>query len=402
MDKAHWRRRTYEILDQGMVGDRVAVLVHRTLVFLILVNVTAVVLESVPSLRLHYAVAFTAIEAFSVAVFTLEYAARLWSSVEHVPLAGRAPWRARLAALVSPSLLIDLLAIMPFYLALVVPADLRVILLLRLLRFFKLARYSPGLSSLADAFWSERRALVACLVIFLGALIVAASAMHLVEHEAQPEKFGSIPETMWWAAITLTTVGYGDVYPVTPLGKLVATITAMFGLVMLALPGGIIATAFTREIQRHDFVVTWSMVARVPLFAGMDAASIAEVMRVLKSATFEPGAVICRRSDPAHSMYLIAEGEVEVRLPKRTLVLTKGQFFGEIAVLHRVERSATIIARGRVKLLALDATDLHHLMLLFPSIDAVVRATASQRLSQELVEPQGDLVREELEQPPRS
>lgn len=400
MSEAHWRRRTYEILDQGMIGDSAAVRVHRTLVVLILVNVAAVVLESVPSLHQRYATVFTLIELCSVAVFTLEYAARLWSVVEHAPLAGRTPWRARLAALVSPAMVIDLVAILPFYLALVTTADLRVVLLVRLLRFFKLARYSPGLSSLAEAFWSERRALIACLVIFLGALIVAASAMHLAEHAAQPDKFGSIPETMWWAAITLTTVGYGDVYPITPLGKVVATVTAMFGLVMLALPGGIIATAFAREIQRRDFVVTWSMVARVPLFAGMDAVSIAEVMRVLKSATYEPGAIICRRAEAAHSMYLIAEGEVEVHLPKRTVTLSSGQFFGEIAVLHRVERSATITARGRVKLLALDAGDLHHLMRLHPSIDAVVRSTAAQRLNQ-LVEPQGDLVNEELEQPSR-
>lgn len=402
MNFAQARRRAYEILDQGMVGDRTAVLVHRALVALILVNVASVVLESVPALHLRYATAFWWLEAASVSIFGLEYLARLWTAVEHVSMADLPPWRARLAAALSPALLVDLTAILPFFLDFLVQADLRVVLLLRLARFFKLARYSPGLSSLAEAFWSERRALLACLVIFLGALIVAASAMHLAEHNAQPDKFGSIPETMWWAAITLTTVGYGDVYPITPLGKLVATITAMFGLVMLALPGGIIATAFAREIQRRDFVVTWGMVARVPLFAGLDAASIAEIMRVLKSATYESGATICRRSEPAHSMYLIAEGEVAVHLPSRRVSLSAGQFFGEIAVLRGAERSATVTASGRVKLLCLDAADLDHLMRSHPSIDKVVRATATHRLSQELVDPRGDLVVEELSLPPET
>ncbi|MEI8145694.1 MAG: cyclic nucleotide-gated ion channel [Alphaproteobacteria bacterium] len=396
MNAGTLRRRVYQTLDQGMVGDRLAVAVHRVLLALILVNVGAVILESVPSLAARYGTLFLTFEFVSVGIFTIEYLLRLWACVEHAPLAGREPWRARLVHAATPAMVIDLLAILPFFLAFVVHADLRVVLLLRLLRFFKLARYSPGIVSLVDAVRAERRSLGACLVIFIGALIISSSAMHLAEHVAQPDRFGSIPDAMWWAVITLTTVGYGDVVPITPLGKIIASLTAILGLVMLALPGGIIASAFAREIQRRDFVVTWSMVARVPLFAGLDASSVAEIMRSLKSATYEPGALICRRGDPAHSMYFVAEGEVSVELPDRRATLVAGQFFGEIAVLQRAERSATIRARGRVKLLALDSDDLRHLMAVHPTIATVIKRVAHDRLADDRLGKGGDLVLEEL------
>ena len=157
--------------------------------------------------------------------------------------------------------------------------------------------------------------------------------MHVAEADAQPDKFGTIPEAMWWAIVTLGTVGYGDVVPVTPFGKIVASFTIIGGLMMVALPVGIIATAFAREIHRRDFVVTWSMVARVPLFAELSAAEIAHIMPLLRAQIVGPGANIVRRGEPAHSMYFIAAGEVEIELPDERVRLGGGQFFGEIAVL---------------------------------------------------------------------
>lgn len=396
MQRSGLRRFVYRTLDQGMVGDRLATLAHRVLVALILVNVAAVVLESVPALAERYALAFFVVEVVSVAIFTVEYVLRLWAAPEHPPLADLSAWRARLAHARSPAMVIDLLAIIPFFVGLFVHADLRLAVLLRLLRFFKLARYSPGISSLVDAVKTERRALAACLVIFMGGVLLSASFMHMAEHAAQPDKFGTIPDAMWWAVITLTTVGYGDVFPITPVGKIVAGLTAMTGLVMLALPGGIIASAFAREIQKRDFVVTWSMVARVPLFSGLDAASVAEVMRYLRSATYQPGAIICRRGELARSMYFVAEGEVSVELPDQRVALVSGQFFGEVAVLKRSERTATVRARDRVKLLVLDADDLRHLMNAHPSIATIIERAGEQRLAAERVGRAGDIVAEEL------
>ncbi len=372
MPAATMRHRAYEVLDKGLAGSALADGVHVTLIVLILTNVLAVILESVPSIAEGYGTLFMVVEVVSTLIFTLEYGVRLWTAPEHPLLQSMTPLRARLRHAASPAMVVDLLVILPFYVSLIGGIDLRFLLLLRLARFFKLARYSPGFASLTEALWSERRALGASLIIFLGVLIIAAAAMRLAEHDAQPDKFATIPDALWWAVITLTTVGYGDVYPITPAGKLIAGVTAVTGIAMLALPVGIIATAFAREIQRRDFVVTWSMVSSVPLFSGLDAASIADVMRSLKSVTYEAGSVVCRAGQPARSMFVVAEGEVVVETDDGPIRLGPGQCFGETAVLNRVPLHATVRAVQRAKVLTLDAEDLHHLMSLRPALGVVI------------------------------
>lgn len=374
MPTATMRHRAYEALDKGLAGSPAADAVHVTLIVLILVNVVAVILESVPTIAGTYGSLFVVVEIVSTAIFTIEYGVRLWTAPEHPLLQSLKPLRARLRHAMSPAMVVDLLVILPFYVSLIGGIDLRFLLLLRLARFFKLARYSPGFASLTEALWSERRALGASLIIFIGVLVIAAAAMRLAEHDAQPDKFATIPDALWWAVITLTTVGYGDVFPVTPAGKLIAGVTAITGVAMLALPVGIIATAFAREIQRRDFVVTWSMVSSVPLFAGLDAASIADVMRSLKSVTYEPGAVICRAGQQARAMFVVAEGEVVVETDDGPIGLAAGQCFGETAVLNRTPLHATVRAMQRAKVLILDAEDLHHLMSLRPAIGVVIAA----------------------------
>jgi voltage-gated potassium channel len=390
------RRRVYELLEPGS-GDRAAQAVDIVLIALVLVNVTAVILESMRPLADGYGVLFLSIEAVSVALFTLEYVLRLWSAPEHAPFGELPAWRARLRFALQPQSLIDLLAVAPVYVGLFVEGDLRAFLVLRLLRFFKLARYSPGIASLADAIYNERRALLASAVILFGTVLIAASLMSIAEGEAQPEKFGTIPAAMYWAALTLTTVGYGDVVPVTHLGRLLAGLTAFVGWIMLALPVGIIASAFAREIHRRDFVVTWSMVARVPLFAGLDANELSEIIRYLRSQSCERGEIIVRRGEPAESMYLIAEGEVEIELPDRRVVLGPGHFFGEIAALRKSERSATVRAREHAKLLVLDAADLHHLMDRSPRMAERIREVAEKRVGPEALNGKSDIAAEELE-----
>jgi voltage-gated potassium channel len=298
----------------------------------------------------------------------------------------------------SPLGVIDLLAVLPFWFALVLPADLRVVLVFRMVRFLKLARYSPAMRSLLDALYNERRALFGCFVILLGATLIAASVMHVVEGHAQPDKFGTIPEAMWWAIVTLGTIGYGDVVPVTVLGRIVASVTIFVGLIMVALPIGIVATAFADEIHRRDFVVTWGMVARVPLFAQLQATDIADIMRLLSAQQVEAGDVIAKRGEPAHSMYFVAAGEVEIELKHERVRLGAGHFFGEVAVLRRARRSATVTALTRTSLLVLDAHDLHVLMEREPRIAERIREVARTRLGGEAVTAKGDLVVEELEE----
>ena len=304
------------------------------------------------------------IEFFSLVVFTIEYGLRVWCAVEHGPHQHLSSRHARLKYVLSPAGIIDLVAVLPFWFAMILPGELRVVLVFRMVRFFKFARYSPAMRSLLDVLYKERRGLFGCLVIALGTALVAASLMHLAEANVQPEKLGTIPEAFWWAIVTIGTIGYGDVVPVTALGKLIATCTIFAGLVLMALPVGIIATAFAEQIQRRDFIVTWGMISRVPLFVELDATEISDVMELLRAQVVEPGEIIMRAGDTARSMYFIAAGEVEIEIKgkKERVRLGVGQFFGEVALLRRTRRTATVTAITRTNLLGLDAHDLHALM----------------------------------------
>jgi voltage-gated potassium channel len=393
----NWRRRVYQVLEQGPVGDRASVVVDRLLVLLIIVNLVAVALESMPQLHDRYLLLFDTIEFVSLVVFTAEYLLRIWSSVEYGPHRHMSPTAARLRYILSPAGLVDLVAVLLFWFAPFVPSDLRVLQVLRVVRFFKIARYSPAMRSLLDVLYRERRALFGCLVITLGTALVSAALMHLAEGRVQPDKLGTIPDALWWAIVTLGTIGYGDVVPITTVGKLIATATIFLGLIMIALPVGIIATAFAEQVHRRDFIVTWAMIARVPLFAELDAAEITDIMELLRAQVAEAGQVIVRAGEPAHSMYFIASGEVEIAVRHERLHLGVGQFFGEVAVLRRARRSATVTALSRTSLLVLDAQDLHALMQRDPRVAERIKDVVQKRVGHEAVTPKGDLVTEEIE-----
>jgi voltage-gated potassium channel len=394
--RAELRHRLYEILEHGSVAGTAGRVVVRLIVLLIVVNLAVVILESVPSIEQRYRALFAAIEMVSLVVFTIEYALRVWVAGEHGLHRHDGEWVARWRYVASAAGVVDLLAVLPFWFAFAVPADLRVVLVFRIVRFLKLARYSPGMRSLLETLNAERRALAGCFVILIGAMLLSGAAMHLVERGVQPDKFGTIPDAMWWALVTLSTIG-GDAVPLTLLGRFIATATIFFAFIMIALPVGIVATAFADQVHRRDFIVTWSMVARVPLFTGLAAADIADIMRLMRAQTAEPGDVIVRRGEPAHSMYFLAAGEVEIEFKDKQVRMQAGHFFGEIAVLRRARRSGTVTAITRVNLLILDAQDLHILMEREPRVAERIHATARSRVGHEVVTPQGDIVTEELE-----
>jgi voltage-gated potassium channel len=391
------RRQLYDILEQSRHGDLAGRLVETFILALVLINIAAVILETVPDLDRQYHGWFVAIEVVSLVVFTIEYGLRIYVAVEHEPYKHLKAWQARWQYIRSPEGIVDLVAILPFWFGYVAPDEARIVMVLRVLRFLKIARYSRSMQSLLDTVYNERRALGGCVIIFAGLTIVSATLMHAAEGRVQPDKFGTIPDAMWWAIVTLGTIGYGDAVPVTAAGKVIAGFTIVAAIVTIALPVGIIATAFADQIHRRDFIVTWGMVSRVPLFSGLTAGEIADVMRLLRAETRETGAIIARRGDAAHSMYFVARGSVEIELPNARHVLEEGHFFGEMAALRRVRRTATARALQHTSLLVLDAKDLHALMERQPMIAARLRETIRKRLGSEMMAEGGDLVAEEIE-----
>jgi voltage-gated potassium channel len=390
------RDRLYELLEHDHLPYSIGSRFVRLIIAIIIIDVLAMILASVPEFDARFGGLFTVIKIGAVAVFALEYAARLWSVAGHSPRK-LSPSRDRLEYACSSLGIIDLLAFLPASMALIAGSR-STLVLFGVLPFFKLVRYSPAMRSLLSALHAERRTLLGCLVILAGAVLLFASLLYAIEHDVQPDKFGTIPQAMWWAIVTLGTVGYGDVVPVTALGKLVSVFTIIGGLTMIALPVAIISTAFADEVRRRDFVVTWGMLARVPLFSHLSAAEIADIMRLLRAQTIESGEILVRRGDAASSMYFITAGEVEIELPSQRVRLSDGTFFGEIALLHRTKRSGTVTARRKTKLLALDAQDFHALIERVPDLAAHIHRTAKARLADTEQARKGDLAAGEIAQ----
>lgn len=241
-----------EIMFTARDDDYIARAVDIVLIVLISLNVLAVILESVKSLEAAFQPYFFAFEVFSVIVFTVEYLLRVWTIVDN-------PWRpcadepvmGRLRYVFSLMALIDLLAILPFYLGFLIGADLRILRALRLLRIFKLTRYSSAMTLLFQVFREEKRTISAALFVSILLMFVASTLAYLVENQAQPDVFSSIPAAMYWAIITMTTVGYGDMVPVTIVGKFLGALIGLLGLGMVALPAGILASGFNNALHRR-------------------------------------------------------------------------------------------------------------------------------------------------------
>ena len=243
------RYRFYQLLEMRDQASRFASLVNTFIMLLIVVNVVAVILESVSRYQLAFGPLFWYLEIFSIALFTLEYLARLWCSVENA--AYGSGWRGRLRYMLTPMALIDLVAILPFYLSAFTSLDTRILRILRLFRVFKLSRHFAVLGILGTVLRNEAKTLLSAIFVMLILVILSASGIYVVERNIQPDAFGSIPSAMWWATVTLTTVGYGDVVPMTVAGRLLGVFITVLGVGMAALPAGIIASGFTGELARR-------------------------------------------------------------------------------------------------------------------------------------------------------
>lgn len=244
------KSRTYQILEKAEKGDKTSLIFDIFILTLIILNVISVPLETVKGLYNQYSSIFWYFEIISVIIFTIEYILRLWSCTSSIKYKRRIIGRIKFLS--TMPLLIDLFAILPFYIPMIIPVDLRFIRILRLFRMFrifKMGRYSNSLVIIVTVLKRKKEELVMTLVFTILLIFIASTLMYYAESSTQPDKFTSIPATFWWGICTLTTVGYGDVFPVTPLGKIFSGVISLLGIGIVALPSGILASGFTEIIQ---------------------------------------------------------------------------------------------------------------------------------------------------------
>src|SRR3984893_6746890 len=275
--------------------------------------------------------------------------------------------------------LLDSVSAIAIPIALVLGADPKSAWLLGIFWMFKVVPGIPGLRQLRRVLVLESGPLLSVLVIFLMVLFLAAVTMYFLERDVQPNNFDSVPAALWWAVVTLTTVGYGDVVPITPLGRLVAALVMICGLGVFGLWTGILATGFAAETRRDNFLRTWESVSKVPFFAALGPAAIADVTHMLRTMDLPARTMIIRKGQQGDCMYFIAAGEVEGDLPGKKGKLGGCAFFGEMALLGSNTRSANIMTTRVSRLLVLDLVDFRLLMARHPDLAETIDPEAKRR-----------------------
>lgn len=377
------KTRLHRLLDGHWRSGLAQNAINWFMVALILINVVAVVLHSVEAISHGREHIFQAVELASVILFAIEYVLRVWTCTRDPSDRYRKRYIGRIRYLFTPMAIVDFLAFAPYFLALFVDMTQDHLDALRVPLMLKMTRYSPALAMLGAVVFEERKALFSVSVLMGVMLVFASSAMYLIEHDQHPDDaFGSIPESMWWGMATLTTVGYGDVTPSTPAGKVLGTFIAVLGIGMFAMPAAILATAFAREMRRRDFIVSWNVVAKVPLFANLNAEQIANIVSLLQPRQAAPDEVIFHQGDPGDAVYFVSEGHLEASAPTGVFHIDTGQFFGEIALIQKGERTATVTARSTCRLLMLDCDDFERLLRDDEQIRATVERVMRERLEE--------------------
>lgn len=374
------RARIYELLDP--VGEGHAARQVRALeVLLILIGISSVSAGTVDSLPPQARAIAAIVSGVVAALFLLEYLARLWIAPENPLLAAGGQARARMRWVVSAAGIIDLLAVIPALAAVSGEARLGAesASVFVLLWVVKLATHAPGVGLIARVFHNERSALAAAAALFMIALFSSATIAYWVEGERQPEQFGSIPSALWWAVVTLTTTGYGDVVPLSPAGRMIGGAIMVCGICVLALLAGILANGFAAQVRRREFVHIWELVARVPFFSDIGAIAISDIVQRLRSRRYAPGTMVIRKGAVGEQMYFIVAGDVEVRLETGVKMLHDGDFFGEMALLDRRPRTADVVTLTPCTMLVLNVADFYQLAGEQPALVAAIEAEAKRR-----------------------
>lgn len=253
LPKVTFRKRVYNTLEFSATGRRgLSLYINISLVSIIFLNSVAIILHTVPEIRnnRHYERFFQNFEIISVALFTIEYFLRIWSCVENPAI--KNSWRGRLSYVFSFWAIVDFLGIFPFYFTLFTSdfGLIRILRVFRLFRLFRVTRYSRALKMIRSVLLETKEELLICFSFIIFTLLISSSVMYYLEHTIQPERFKSIPATLWWGVITMTTTGYGDMYPMTAAGKFFGGIVLILGIALFALPTGIIASGFMEQIRR--------------------------------------------------------------------------------------------------------------------------------------------------------
>lgn len=258
--------------------------------------------------------------------------------------------------------------------------DLRIFRLFRFFDIFSRTRILLPSNTLFKTIRVQRHSLLGSLFLVLSVLLLFSTIMYFVEREAQPDKFGSIPLAIWWGMETLTTVGYGDVHPITPLGKVLGTLTMLLGIGMFALPAAILGSAYYEEMQKRNFLVTFEAILEVPLFEELPIKALSKINEKLDAVLLPPNEAVFEKGEEADSMYIIESGRAQVEL-ETPIVLEKGDYFGEMGLVNNNPRTATITTLEEVKLLQLKKEDLEELFdehpVLFQAIEAKLEAINS-------------------------
>jgi voltage-gated potassium channel len=366
----------YNLLQPGSAGAATRLWrgAHHTMVA---AGIGVMLALTVPELHADYGTWLSSAFYVIAAFFVGDYALRLYVAPEAPGGEHRGAFRARLARAVSLGGFFDLLGVLPALIAVVGHRDAS---LFGFVWVFKMVRYSPGLTILQRVVTRARQTLLSVLLGVFIVLLVAGSLAYLLERNAQPEHFGSIPAALWWAIVTLTTTGYGDAVPQTIPGRMLAGLVMVSGILVFALWAGILATGYAEEMRRREFLRTWDLVAKVPFFHSLGASLIAEVARLLRARDYPANAVIVRRGEPGDCMFFVAEGEVEVHLEPKRLRFGADYFFGELALLTGAPRNATITATRPCVLLTLDIVDFFELLGRQPELARAIHEEADRRL----------------------
>ena len=343
----------------------------------VIVGVGVMIVGTEPELPVYWDHVCLATDIFVLGFFILDWFARLWimpRRVEGVP-APTARWR----WLGSRASIIGLLSFVPMGLTEFVDRSSTGAPILAILWVARFAHYSKGIDMLFAVFARERQAMSAVLLLFFSVLLTGGILEFLVERGRDPDQFNSVAQTLWWGITTLTTTGYGDMVPHSPLGRLIAGGMMISGLIVFGLLAGILATGFAAEMKRRDFLRNWDLVAQVPLFHDVGAGTIADLANLLRPRELPPRSVVAKRGSAGDCMFFIVDGEVEIQVEPSPVRLSGGDFFGEMALVTGAARNATVVTTIATRLLVLDIADFRALASAKPELLDVIHEEANRR-----------------------